>query len=275
MRSGMRKMLFTAACGVAMLGGAGAANAAVYTWEWNQGDPLVNASMNHNAGTILKVEASYNTDTEVMSWYVDFGRSNTWRNELPNGFTLAVNDGPNPKGHNKELALLYFDATNALNPKLTAYNYNGQNTQTSFRDGGGSSPIKIASSTGALRDQWIIDLTVDNSNPNRRRLGFTIDASLINDFVLPNPHPVDPWKGIQFAEELGLWMHPVAGLTTQYGSDGFLKSNSYGWKPGREGWFDGSFQDTHEQMVPVPAPGAALLGLMGMSVVGWVRKRNA
>lgn len=92
-----------------------------------------------SAGTITYTEASYDDLAGTLSF------SSTIRKKSgvsTDGATLALNDGPNPKGQG-DLALLYLDCTGS-ELIVTAYAYNGQNTQTSWFDGSSEAGTQAA-----------------------------------------------------------------------------------------------------------------------------------
>lgn len=227
---------------------AGAAGADVYSWEWNAGD----SSTSSNGGAIEKVVTQYRSGAEQLSFELTFS------NQVAEGFTLAMSDGPNPKGHSGELSLLYFDASDMNDVKLTSYAYNGQNNQSSWEDGSKASgiqaPDQIATTTGAFARQNLASLSAADVG-SKRVFTMTLDAGFINDHIpaLPGPGGVSEWFGIGFAEKLGIWLHPVRDLTTSYDSNGYLTE----WN-GREGYLDVSNQNT-----TVPAPGAVTLAAIG------------
>src|SRR5690606_41362588 len=106
-------------------------------------------------------------------WLVNFGSVPNHSSWNPDGSTLALNNGPNPKGHAGELALLYFDASRST-PVLTAYGYNGQNSVTTFYDGSHSNgtqfPDLIDSSRGG--PGWVHNLIKRDESNGSRTLGF-------------------------------------------------------------------------------------------------------
>lgn len=237
------------------------ASASVYQWNWSPGDPG-DYSINNNGGAFESVEAVFNTSTNRLQYSVTFS------NQVTSGFTLALNNGPNPKGHAGELALLYFDATHATTPKLTAYGYNGRNDVSSYVDGNGAiagnqAPDKIASMNmpGWLNSIECID------HDGKRTMSFDIDASMIVGHSPMYPDAVDPWHGIGFGEELGIWMHPFRSFNAWYDSEGFITT----FLKSGEGWFDGvGFQTTE-----IPSPGAMALAGIGLGLCGSRRRRSA
>ena len=242
----------------ALLAALVAAPAVAGTYTWNH-VPAAN-SYSNSAGTLLNVTTSFNTNTNVLSWYATFGAVPNSSSLFTNGFTLALTDGPNPKGNDGELAILYFDARTAT-PILTAYGYNGKNDTTSYKDGSGASgtqtPDRIWSSlndpTGAL-----LDIKAVVNNDGTRTLGFTMDATLINEHAPLYPQN-DVYSGIAYDSMIGYWFHPFAGLSTTYVGN-FL--SNWGWS--RQGWLDGS----NGRVIPEPA--SALLGMLGLVAVARV-----
>lgn len=87
--------------------------------------------ISNNAGAWESVHAELTISTNRMV------REVTFSNQITTGFTLAVNNGPNPKGHPGELALIYVDAENENDLRIAAYGYDGQNLQNSWQDGNG------------------------------------------------------------------------------------------------------------------------------------------
>lgn len=252
MSIGLRAHAAIAAC----LAAAGSAGAASYNWNWNVGDP---GSPNNNGGVIESIQASFNSNTKHFTWNVLFS------NQVTTGYTLAVNDGPNPKGHGGELALIYLDASSQANVKVTAYAYNGKNTFTSWKDGdgdlaGNQAPDKILSKSD---NGWILNAQSQDIG-SKRLISLTIDASIINGHS-PDYGVASDWTGIAFGQKIGLWFHPMTGVSAAYGQDGFLTA----WSRQSEGWFDASNRGT----TIVPMPSAALMGAAGLVLVGGRRRR--
>ncbi len=248
---------------VALLTAAGVSQAAVYEWEWQAGDPG-DYSVNNNGGTYESVSASFNSINNQLSWSVSFS------NAVTEGFTLALNNGANPKGTSGELALLYVDASVTDDVAITAYGYNGKNKQDSYKDGDGNlSGMQTPDLIKGINDtSWIIDANVIDADGGRT-INFTVDAT---DIVGHSPlHPGDDvdWYGIGFAEKLGLWMHQFRNFDVTYDA---MTGGITDFAKGGEGWFDGKDFDT--LTVIVPTPGSAAL-LAGGAVFGVVRRRRA
>lgn len=218
---------------------ASPANAAI--WEVEKTSGLGN----NNAGVMTRIYTRFNSNSGVLRWEVDFADTVT------DGFTLAMNDGPNPKGHAGELGLIYFDATGAT-PEITAYAYNGLNTSTSYKDGNGQvggnqTPDMILGA--AQRDQWVLNGSVVPLGAGQR---FILEIQ-VADIVSHDPmYPSgqNDWFGIGFAEKVGWWFHTYKNLQTSY-ENGHLTN----WAFSTQGWSDTSNVTT----TLVPAPGAVAL----------------
>lgn len=196
-----------------------------------------------NGGEIQNVTTEYNEGTNEFSFSLVI--DDPTNGKTSEGFTVAINNGPNPKGHGGEMALFYFDASGA-NPIVTAYAYNGANTQTSWNDGSaasGTQPAdKIVSSLNANSPFTSITSTIDADG--NHVFSFTMDASVIVDHIPTYGNPAD-WTGLTFDESIGIWLHPSADITSSYGQDGFLTS----WGYGSKGWYDTSNQTTEYDII--------------------------
>lgn len=207
---------------------------------------------NSSAGFINQVVTTYNDATQRLTFQANFAAQT-------DGFWLAINNGPNPKGHAGELAIAYFDAFGPSGPAMTVYGYNGVNGNNSYYDGdagtgGNQTPDKILASEAD--DSWVNSFTFINEGNGTRTLGFDIDASLINGHSPLYPHATNPWTGMQFDDMIGMWFHPVNQLTTAYGADGYLTNFS----AGQTGWFD--FSD--KEAVPEPMTMGVLAALAAL-----------
>ncbi|MBL4591742.1 MAG: PEP-CTERM sorting domain-containing protein [Phycisphaerales bacterium] len=226
-----------------------AAQAELFVWDWAVGDThAVNTG-----GTFDSIRTTYDDTTSVFTWEMTFS------DQITDGFTLAVNNGPNPLGHAGEFALLYFDATDTDDLRLSAFAYNGEDTQQSYIDGspdaGIQAPDEIYNSVSIL-DQLLSASVTDLDGS--RTFAFSLDTSVINAYSPVNPGPGGDadWSGMQFGQYIGAWVHPVTELATEYDNNGSLIQ----WG-GREGFIDTSWKPT------TPAPGTfALLGLGGMVI---------
>jgi hypothetical protein len=268
----------SAACAAMSLGSS--AFATLSQFHWDRPDPLVydpnlpgnysymdfggNAEINNDGGVYKSIDASYDSDSEVLTWSVTFeGAPDGSPHHNTMGFWLVLSDGAIPTGMGGETAQFFFDASQPT-PVLTAYSYNGSGAGTSWKDAtvaqpGNQTPDRIFSS---LTDPSVVlDVSYQESS-NLRTMSFSIDASIVNSHVPSFPSPQGrPWDGVGFGDTIGVWFHALTQVQSTY-SNGYLSSFSYG----RNGWWDGTY-------LPVPEPGSICL-LAAAAGYGWRRKRR-
>jgi len=251
------KWIVILAAGAACAG----ASADVYSWNWNSSDAR---GYNDRGGAFDSVFSSFNSDTNRLVWEA------TFFNQITDGFTLALNNGPNPKGHAGELGLLYFDATDVENIRVSSYAYNGMNALTSYRDGspltGTQQPDVIfgASPSGGTPSPVLLASVTDANGGRTFRL--ELDTTVINTHspAYPGGQGPEEWYGMRYDNLLGVWFHPLTSLATEYTEEGTLSF----WS-GRQGWLDGTGYET-----TVPAPGVAVAGLFGAGLITGKRRRR-
>jgi hypothetical protein len=182
---------------------------------------------NNGAGKVETTSIVYNELDETVTFTTQIKNTTGY---TPQGFTVAISDGPNPKGQGN-LALVYFDGTTAT-PTITVYAYNGQNTQNSWYDGSSASgtqaPDPIASS---VNDASFVVASSYSYDGTWADMSMTLDVSGINSHT--PMYGSNPWEGFLIGDLAGIWYHPSAGLTTSY-SGGWLTQ----WDKSREGWLD-------------------------------------
>ena len=256
---------------IALAGLAAPASAeAIFTWDWNRGDP---GSVQDRAGTWESVSASYSNISNTVSFDIVFS------DQVTNAITLAVNGGPNPKGTNDELALLYI-ADGHNQPEgmtMSAFVYNGQNNARSYLDSDGQTngdqaPILLESSE--QDDSFIHHLTKTDTPDGKRTFSFSIDATAINAYIPGgdvDAEGADNWTGLAWGHQIGWWIHSWDNRGAS-GADYDNAGQLVNWNFGLQGWFDGTGGDTDMRIVPLPTAGAmAMLGLAG---VAGVRRRG-
>jgi len=174
---------------------AGSSSAGVWGWSWERGD----TNVSDRGGRFDRLETVFDSRTERLTFDLWF------ENQITDGFTLALNDGPNPKGHAGELALVYVDASDTADARVNVFAYNGLNTQTSYRDGspqsGTQQADRIATSTGSLARQGFASIAVNDLENGGRHFSLVLDASFINDHspLHPGARGDDECYGIGFA----------------------------------------------------------------------------
>ena len=185
------------------------------------------------AGDIQNVNTSFNGNTNELSFSMVV-------EDTAEGFTLAINNGANPKGHGGELALLYFDASGD-EPVITVYGYNGLNTQTSWLDGSSESGTQPADQilSSLVDGDAFTDISVTTDADGNKVLSFNLDATPILEHD-PLYGQDGDWSGIAFDESIGVWLHPSSGLETAYGEDGYLSQ----WDVSKQSWYDSANQTT-------------------------------
>jgi hypothetical protein len=219
--------------------------------------------VNTAGGRLSNLDARFNPTTDRFNW--NFTVSDGVAMDT-DGYRLVVGPGPNPRISQFEYAIIYFDASNLSNPNVSIYRYNAENNTSSF-----SNPGDLLA-TNRMSGQSTIQASA-SQNGAARTFNLQVDAATINNLFGPPGQP--DWQGIRFGEaqnptnvtnKIGIWFHPVGGLTASYDNANQLTS----FNVGTQGWYDGS--NTTVVLVPAPAS-AAMLGLAGLFVAR--RRRTA
>jgi hypothetical protein len=186
------------------------------------------------AGTIGATSATFNTLTDELSFSSTIAKAS---GITVNGFTFAINGGPNPKGQG-DLALMYFDC-NAGSPIINVVAYNGLNTLTSYYDGssawGTQAPDRIQSSQ---LDASFVNSASCSITSAGTTVAFSIDATAVRGHSPLYPASYG-WTGMGFGTQLGIWYHPIGNGSFTY---------TTGWLTGlsapHQSWLDLSYAST-------------------------------
>lgn len=245
-----------AAAGIAMAGLSGQAMAQDHGFTYERTGP----GGGHGRNLIEFFEFNYGVFGEGTAHEKNlFSATMDFKPEVVKngGFWLVLSDGPNPKGHVREYAIMYGDLERN---RLSIFEYNGQNNSNSLNNPG----RELAD----IRDAFTL-------NKQDGIVEFELDVTSINALDFGSK-----WDGIEFGEKIGVWFHFGDDLHQRY-KNGKLTQFSL---PG-QGWVD--FKDGHADKVPpcelfpggkgcdpteVSEPGS--LALIGMGLVGLAASRR-
>ncbi|MBB6431204.1 PEP-CTERM sorting domain-containing protein [Algisphaera agarilytica] len=270
------------AAGLAVCLGFQSAEATVFEYINNSvGTPAISET----TAIIESIYTSFDDSNNQFVWEAVYSGDSV--SDLPTGFTLVVNDGPMPKTHLGNLAVLYFEAEELIEtngatgtPTLTAYAYNGGSSASAHRT---SDFRDVQSPTPAAPDQIVSSINgfafnstlndFDDAGKKKRLMRIELDATDINNHT-PLQSPFDvmdnqplTWQGIGFAQMIGIWFHPFNNINPDYIENGpeagFLEHGvagptvNQGWQVVRNNY--GFFDVDGLQAIPEPATGLLLL----------------
>jgi hypothetical protein len=246
----------------------------MYGWDYVKGQPGNGSQYGRSdaGGTVESINSTFDSVTKRLTFDVFFSGATSGGPLLTSGFWLVLDNGPNPKTHAGELAIMYFDAATLSSPKLTVYGYNGQNANNSWQDGASDVAgnqagdlIKGVNDTAGFINSIVAENTTVGG-VQYRHMKFDINAADIIGHTPLYPE-TGPWYGTGYDNLLGLWFHPVDVITATYEAGGHGKVNNL--STSGEGYLDGQNFTTH--IIPAPAS-VALMGLGGLVAM---RRRRA
>ena len=232
------------------------ATAATFTFQKTDIDTI--GGLGKRAGIHKSATATFNDQTNWLTWSSTIER-NLRHNSLAEGAWLVLSEGPNPSEDVDEYAIFYLDGTQQ---RVSAYQYDGSLGKESWQ-----STQFLGAAALSVTD-----------NGDERTFSFEMDTSGINgmtDMFGTN------WKGAAFGEEIGVWLHSVDRLKTDYTATGELSKFDYKYAS----WFDSGVPmatvqsaSAGEDAQDIPEPGSAIAlgmfaGMVGLGCRG--RKRAA
>jgi len=213
------------------------AHATVYTYNTNSAGIFSNSNVNPNGHGYDSISASFNSVTNQFSWEVNYN------NNKAKGFWLVVSDGPNPKSNVNEYTMFYGDYRSN---NLSAYVYDGKNGPNAWT----SNP-------------FIGDYSSSMYDNGTDTFGFSLDATAMNGL---NFGP--EWDGAQFADNIGIWFHPIYKLGAKFNDDGTIKK----FNPKEAYWYDthmdGDCGTNDRGCVTAEVPEPTTMALMGLGLLG-------
>lgn len=167
---------------------------------------------------------------------------------IGDGVWMVLTDGKGPKhGSTGEYAILYADSNSG---NITSYVYSGNWSHDSWKRPGEF----IQSFEGAFSTVSVAGQTTYN---------FDINVSGINSYTPSDPDD-DGWKGIQFGEEIGIWVHPFFNdVLPTFNSDGSIATMAIGGF----GWFD---SDENSPLITSAVPIPTAIWLFGSGLAGLI-----
>ncbi len=271
------KKYFKFGLSLLIIGLVHSANAAVHNFYESDATSTCNtasagvecwASIGSPAIETHEFDISYDDTTSSLTLSVT--TSNARQNQTANGFWLVVSDGPNPKSHLNEYAILYGSAQTG---DLYAYQYDGTNSSNSWQNASGHlETFQDALTTTSFSDDYLWD-TDNNSGTDYDRpfvqFDFSIDVTDIN-----NAFSGDDWDGMQFDENIGIWFHPFQGdLNTDANGEKITGMNlAQVHCKDVKGYYDTGSLPTTTTDVPEPAP--LTLMLAGLGLLAYSRRKR-
>jgi hypothetical protein len=235
--SQLMKALKVASLFIASCVFAASANATVYTYNSNTAGIFSNSTVNPKGLGYDSISASFNDVTNQFSWEVNYN------NNKAKGFWLVVSDGPNPKSNVNEYTMFYGDYKSN---NLSAYVYDGKNGPGAWT----SNP-------------FIGDYSSSMYNNGSDTFGFSFDATAMNGMNLG-----PDWDGAQFANNIGLWFHPIYKLDAKFKKNGEIKK----FNPKKAYWYDthmdGDCGTNDRGCVTAEVPEPTSFALMGLGLLG-------
>lgn len=230
--------------------------AATFTFQKNDIDTM--SGLGKRAGTHKSVTATFDDQTNWLTWSSTLER-NSQHNSLANGAWLVLSEGPNPRKDTDEYAIFYLDGTQQ---RVSAYHYDSNLGSKSWQ-------------TTQFLGTAALSVTDEGSD---RTFSFGLDVSDINGMTDVFG---EDWKGAAFGEEIGVWLHSVNELKTDYTALGELSEFDYKYAS----WFDSGVPmatvraaSLGEDAQDIPESGSAIAlgvfaGIVGLGCRG--RKRIA
>lgn len=183
---------------------AASANATIYTYNSNSAGIFSNSKVNPNGYGYDSISASYNDANNQFSWEVNYSSVGSAA-----GFWLVISDGENPKSNVNEYSMYY---GNYSTGNLAAYVYNGHNGPGAWTN-----------------NPFIGDYSSSTYSNGSDIFGFNLDATDMNGMGFS-----PDWDGTQFADNIGIWFHPIWNLDAEFNQDGSINKFS----PSSAYWYD-------------------------------------
>ena len=194
------------------------------------------------AGRMLNSELLFDDATDAFAWTARFEMN---AGQLPDGLWIVVSDGPEPDATTDGLAILYGDGASG---RVSAYVYDRDAGRNSFEDPAG------------FIETFASALTFTDQSDRTRLLELALDATVINSFLS------DPgWKGLRFAEMVGVWGHPTSGTEVDFDDTGRVLDYRHVGNT--------SYDRANRMSTVVPEPGTGLLVALGVCAMAFEARR--